>query len=97
MKTLAEVTKELNWLGEVVDLQTIGVYQIAIYKIKDFNTRKITENLGYHGYVNGKSLMSETFSTLEECLVCNIATARGDHNGDAGRYFMKMTEQINEA
>lgn len=31
MKTLKDVTKELSWLGEVVDLQTIGKYQIATY------------------------------------------------------------------
>ena len=92
MKTLEEVTKELSWLGEVVDLQTIGIYQVATYKEKDFDTKEITENLCYHGYVNGEDLMNETFRTLEECLVCNIAASRGDCNGDAGRYFMKMTE-----
>jgi len=90
MKTLLEVKKELNWLGEVIDLQTIGKYQVATYKEKDFDTKEITGNLCYHGYVDGKDLMNETFRTFEECLVCNIAVSRGDHNGDAGRYFMKM-------
>ena len=90
MKTLAEVIKDLSWLGKVIDLQAIGKYQVAIYKKLDYKTNKITNDLGYFGYVDGKNLMDETFATLEECLACNIAASKNDYNGDAGRYFIKM-------
>jgi len=90
MKTLAEATKDLKWLGDVIKLETIGKYQIATFKEKDFDTDEITDKLCYHGYVDGENIMNETFNSYEECLVCNIAVSRGD-NGDAGRYFMKMT------
>jgi hypothetical protein len=90
MKNLEQVTKELAWLGEVIELQSIGIYQIATYKEKDFDTKKITKNICYQGYVNGVEVLREVFSDFETCLVCNIAKHLGDPKGDAGKYFIKM-------
>lgn len=90
MKKLTEVIEELRWLGEVINFETIGKYQIATYKVRDFDTNKITDELLYYGYVNGQNIMNESFESLEKCLVCNIACDNGDTHGDAGRYFIKM-------
>ena len=90
MKTKIEVSIELKWLGNVIKLDTFGIYQVATYKEKDFDTKKITKNLAYVGYVNGKTLNNESFGTFDSCIADLIACSNGDTNGHAGKYFMKM-------
>lgn len=90
MKTFIEVSKKLNWLGNVVELDTFGPYQVATYKEKDFDTKKITEKLAYVGYVNGETLNNQSFCSFDSCIADLIACANGDTNGHASKYFMKM-------
>ncbi len=95
MKTSEEIRKDLEWLGFVYSITTIaieglGIIKIASYQEKSVETKQPTDKNLYHGFLDGRDIMDESFNSFEECLVCNIAYAKGDRRGDAGRYFMKM-------
>lgn len=89
MVTLDEAKKEYAWLGEVIGLESVGDYQIAIYREKELNSRNVfTGKILYAPYHNGKKL-SVSCGSLESALITAIVWVNEGPNAHFDEFICK--------
>jgi len=80
--------------GEIIEIQEIGPYAIATFHPRKVDGVTITskinrDEIGYHGWVAGKST-GQTWFSLDAAIAGCIACRHEGPNHSAGHYFMKM-------
>lgn len=63
-----EITKEIKWLGDVINIWDVGTYQFYEYKVKNFDTGEISNDSRF-GCVYKNELLHHSFLTLEEIFI----------------------------
>lgn len=93
MKIKQETVEKYHW-GEVIEVHSIGEYDIIEYYPKEYKNSCSTGNIDYshkqyHSYINGKDTC-HSYYTLEGAIIGVIAYKFDGLNSQAAGYFCKM-------
>ena len=89
MKATSEIREEIAWLGRLIQVVDIENLQIVSFFKKDFETKKITENIQYTIYIDGKKI-NELFPDLITVLAFSASALSGNANSAFSYGFIKM-------
>lgn len=63
-----KIIDDVKWIGQITNMWDVGKYTFYEYREKDFDTKKITNNLRYGCYIDNKSI-HHSYSSLEEAMI----------------------------
>lgn len=89
MRTVAEIREENAWLGKLIQVVDIENLQIVSLFEKNFDTKRITENVIYTIYLDGKKV-NELFPDLKTVLAFSASALSGNVNSVFAYGFIRM-------